>query len=446
MPLSVTAGAGDKRAEQESPLLSHWKRNLVVLCIVQTFTMVAFSSYNPLIPYYIQELGASSPAQATSWAAFYNTGAALAMMIAAPIWGSLSDRYGRKLMLARASLAGALTMSALYLVRSPAQLVAVRIVQGFLSGTVTAATTLVATETPEQHLGASLGMLLTIQSAARAVGPLVGGVAADALGLRALFPFSAASAFVAFLGGVFLIREQNPARTSPSHKLSVGPSREMLGTMLSRNILVLLVVRGAIGLGLSVLAPVLSLYIKSLSPDSQSIATLAGAVASAAALTSSISALVMGRMGDKIGPKPVLVVCGLGVALTLVPQALARSSTQLLGWQAVQGIFLGGITPTAVALLVRATHPSRRGTVLGIASGARAGGRALGPLVGAGCANAWGMGSAFQVTAGVYGLMSVMVAALVRPQTEPVPIRADKAAAPVASGSETAGDPPSPCS
>ena len=74
--------------------MPHWKRNLVVLCVVQTLTMVAFSSYFSLVPYYLLELGAGSTAQATAWTAIYGTGSALAMMISAPMWGSLGDRRG----------------------------------------------------------------------------------------------------------------------------------------------------------------------------------------------------------------------------------------------------------------------------------------------------------------------------------------------------------------
>ncbi len=419
--------------------MPHWKRNLVVLGVVQTLTMVAFSSYFSLVPYYLLELGAGGTAQATAWTAIYGTGSALAMMISAPMWGSLGDRRGRKLMLTRATLSGTVTICVLYFVRSPAQLVTVRIVQGFFGGTIAAATTLVATETPEQHLGASLGILLMLQSAARAVGPLLGGITADALGLRMVFPISAVMTFLAFLSAVLLVRERAPVRAPKRDRPGLRLGHEMLGAVTGRSVLGLLVVRGILGFAITVLSPVLSLYILSLSPDSQRIATLAGAVSSAAALTTSVSALLMGRLADRVGPKTMLVVCGLGVALTYVPQALVRSPTQLLVMRAIQGIFAGGIALTTMALLTRSSQPSRRGTVFGLAASARAGGRAIGPLVGAASANAWGMPSVFLVTAGAYGLMALMVSVLVRPQAEPVSMTVEETAVPIASESETAG-------
>ena len=422
--------------------MPHWKRNLVVLCGVQFLTMVAFFFYMPLVPYYLLELGTGSTAQATTWAAIYSTGSALAMMISAPMWGSLGDRHGRKLMLVRATLSSTVTIGALYFVRSPEQLVTTRIVQGLMGGALAAVTTLVATETPEEHLGASLGLLVMVQSGARAVGPLLGGIAADSLGLRAVFPISSSLAFVALLGAVLLVRERAhvPARKRDRPGARLG--RQMLAAVRGRSVMALLAVLCILGIAIAVLGPVLSLYILSLSPDNERIATLAGAISSAAALTTSVSALLTGRLADRVGPKTMLVVCGLGVALTCVPQALVRSPTQLLVMRAVQGIFAGGIVPTATALLARSTQPSRRGTVFGLGSSARAAGRAIGPLVGAASANLWGMPSVFLVTAGVYGLMALTVGVLVRPRLKPVSMTVEETAVPIGSESETAGEHP----
>jgi len=411
----------------------HWKRNLIVLCLVQSLSQIAFSSVFPLVPYYIQELGAGSYAQAASWAAIYSTGSALGMVISAPIWGSVADRHGRKLMLARATLAGGLTMGLSYLVRSPGQLVAVRIILDLFGGTVAASTALVATETPEQHLGVSLGVLLALVAAARAVGPMVGGLTADTLGLRAVFAVSAATLFAALLAVVALVRERAGPRSPATRGSRLPSARETLAGAMSRDALVVLGVVGATGVGMTLLSPVLSLYVKSLSSDTQRIATLAGAVSSAAALTSAPAALLMGRLGDRFGPKRVLVACGLGTALLYVPQALANNPMQLVVLRGIQGAFAGGITPTAMALLARSTHLSRRGTIFGVAESARAGGRALGPLVGAAGANTWGMGSVFLLTGGVYGLMAIMVAALVRGAAELGPAATEEGTRPVAS-------------
>jgi MFS family permease len=105
----------------------HWKRNLIVLCGAQFLTLMGWSAYLPFIPYYVQELGIESYAVALAWLAGFNTGGAIAMMISSPIWGGLADRLGRKPMVIRATLAGALLAFAMSLTRTPMQLVIKRI-------------------------------------------------------------------------------------------------------------------------------------------------------------------------------------------------------------------------------------------------------------------------------------------------------------------------------
>ena len=423
--------------------MPHWKRNLIVLCLSQFLTLAGFSAYLTFTPFYMQELGAASIKEATSWQAVFETGGAIAMMLSAPLWGSLSDRYGRKMMVVRATAAGAVSALLMGLVQSPSQLVMVRILQGALCGTVSASMTLIATETPEENLVLALGLMQTTQYAAFATGPLLGGIAADTFGYRAVFPISSGMMAVALGSVAFLVRERfRPLERKPSLR-RLSPRRRGLLRLLTRDTAVLLMALASTRFAYAVLTPVLSLYIKALSPGHTRIATLAGTIMSVSAVTSSVAALVVGRLGDRVGLKRVLVVCSLGVALAHVPQAFVSNSNQLLLLRGVQGLFVGGMMPTATALLARSTPSSRRGTVFGLASGVQSGGRAMGPMIGAGVANAWGMSRVFLVTAGVYAMISVMVGTLVR--AEPARFASSAEEAPVSPASR-AEAPTSSCS
>jgi len=79
---------------------------------------------------------------------------------------------------------------------------------------------------------------------------------------------------------------------------------------------------------------------------------------------------------------------------------MVGSPYALLVVRALQGAFMGGVMPSGNALLARMTPPERRGSVFGVASSLEAGGRAIGPLVGAAVAGAWTMGASF-VAAGM---------------------------------------------
>jgi DHA1 family multidrug resistance protein-like MFS transporter len=401
----------------------HWKRNLIVLSFAQLVTMIGFSAYHPFVAYHMMDLGVPTYTEAMGWMAAFNSGSAIAMMIASPIWGTLADKHGRRMMLIRATGAGCLFTFLMGIAQSPGQLVLTRLIQGMFSGTVAAAVTLVATETPEEYLGRSLGIMQTSQFVGQSIGPLLGGVTADALGYRNVFLISAGLMLTSVITIITLVRERTRPAPAPKPAPVAVPRGASaiarlrggaLAAIADRNTFVLVVTLAANSFAIAVLSPVLSLYIRDLVGDAPNLGTIAGAVMSVAAFTSSVSAVILGRLGDRIGQRQVLLVCVIGAALIHVPQAMVTHPTQLLVLRGIQGIFMGGIMPTANALLAYATPVARRGAVFGFGHSAGAAGRAVGPTLGAAVSGLWGMSSAFLVTAGVFGVMAAMVAALVR--------------------------------
>lgn len=393
--------------------MSRWKRNLIVLCAAQLATMIGFSSYGSFIPYYLQEIGVSSYDLALAWTAAFNSGAAIAMMIASPIWGSLADRYGRKPMLVRATAAGAVLAGLMGLVTSPAQLIVIRVLQGALCGTMGAAMTLVATETPEDKLASSLGIMQTAQYVGMAIGPLIGGLLADATSYRTVFPFAALLMALALVAIILWVHEKSVKSVIlPDSKARLA-SRGIKG-MLSANVLLLIIALGSTSFAMAVLSPIMPFYIQSMVSDSARLATIAGLVTSASAVTTAVSALWIGRLGDRIGYKQVLVFCVVGVALIFIPQGFIRSPWQLLVLRAFQGVFIGGILPTANALLARSTRHENRGTIFGLATSAQSGGNALGPVVGAAVAGSLGLASGFFLTAGIFGVIALLLMLFVK--------------------------------
>jgi len=397
-----------------------WKRNLVVLCLAQLLTMVGFTSYFPSIPFLIQEMGVTSTSETASWLAAFWSGGSIAMMIASPIWGSLSDRWGRKVMLVRATAAGAILAFVMSLVQTPQQLIVVRVLQGVFCGTVSASITLVATQTPDEHLGFSLGAMQTAQFVGQALGPLVGGVIADALGIRRVFVVSAIMMAVSVTLTITLVREKRQ-EADPDAAGDQAPQDGFwagMRTALSRDILMLLLGMACVSLAYAVVSPIMSLYVQSLAPDSERLSTLAGAAVSVSAVTSAVASLAVGRLGDRHGQKAVLVVCGFCAMAIHIPQAWVNAIWQLLVLRAFQGVFLGGMTPTANALLAKITPEERRGTVFGISSSFSAGGRAVGPAIGAGVAAAFGMPPVFLVTAGIFCMVALLTTFFVREPKE----------------------------
>jgi len=161
----------------------NWRHNLYAIFITELVAMAGFSVVGPILPLYIRELGVQSEDAVRLWSGIIFSAPAVTMTLASPIWGALSDRHGRKVMVVRAMFGGAIIIALAGLAQNVQQLAVLRAIQGALTGTVTAATTLVATTVPRRHAGYALGLLQMAIYAGASVGPVMGGLVADSLAI-----------------------------------------------------------------------------------------------------------------------------------------------------------------------------------------------------------------------------------------------------------------------
>ncbi|MBN1668424.1 MAG: MFS transporter, partial [Anaerolineales bacterium] len=148
-----------------------WRRTLYILFFAQLMVAVGFSSIFPFLPLYVDSLGSSYGLSLELLAGLVFSAQAFTMMLASPLWGALADRYGRKIMVVRSMFGGALVTLLMALVSSAEQLVALRALQGLITGTIAAASALQASVTPRRHLGYAMGLLQVGFGTGIAAGP-----------------------------------------------------------------------------------------------------------------------------------------------------------------------------------------------------------------------------------------------------------------------------------
>ncbi len=156
-----------------------WQRTLIVMVTLRLATTMSVSIAYPFVPFYVQELGVTKTADIAVWAGALTSVSFLASALFSPLWGALADRVGRKLMVVRSSLAGAVVLILSGLCHNVWQLFALNAIAGIFTGFSAASMALVATQVPEERLGFSLGWLATGQLVGSLVGPLLGGAIAD---------------------------------------------------------------------------------------------------------------------------------------------------------------------------------------------------------------------------------------------------------------------------
>ncbi|MCL4498922.1 MAG: MFS transporter [Chloroflexi bacterium] len=387
--------------------IENWQRNLIALFIGQLLTASAFSFIFPFIPLYVQVLGVRGTNEAADWAAAIAAAAAFSMTITQPIWGNMADRVGRKPMVVRSMVGNIFTIIFMGLATSPEQLLVLRLIQGALMGTLAASTALVATSTPKPRLGFALGIMQVAVFLGSSAGPLVGGLIADTFGYR--MPFYVSSGLLVFGSTlvITMVREDFVRPPAGAPHPSVWAGSRSLFAMAFFPILVGIIF--LIQLGGVIVSPVLSLFIAELH-EGENAATAAGLVLAATGAASAISAIIIGRFSDRVGHTLILPVCLLGAAISYFPQAFVQQVWQLLLLRMLLGVFLGGLMPTANALVARVVPEERRGAAYGLTATASALANGVGPLMAAAITTNLGMRAVFLATgalfATVYGWVS----------------------------------------
>jgi DHA1 family multidrug resistance protein-like MFS transporter len=422
-----------------------WRRTVSAAFVAQLLCIVGFGTSMTFMPFYIQTLGVTDLKQVEMWAGSLQTAAAVAMALMAPIWGTLSDRYGRKMMVERAAFGGAIMISLMAFAGNVHQLLFLRAAQGALTGTVAAFITLVSTVSPEDRVVQNLGLMQVAVYSGSSVGPLVGGFVADRWGYKNAFFVTGAMLLIAGLLVHFLI-EDSPVRAPAGKHARAGFVPSLKAMLVSGPIILAVLVLFFDNIANSNISPILALYVASMGVNASQAATATGVVLGATAVASSLCAVTIGRVTQRYGFRATLILCTVGAAAAYVPQMLARSFEALLASRFMCGLFIGGTLPTANAIIARLTPPEQRGSTYGVCTSLQSAANAVAPMMGSTIAMSVGMPWVFGTTGVIYlGLaLAVIFGArnLVFTARRPAPVA--KMAVPAVVNSTSTSGPSSP--
>ncbi len=378
--------------------MTAWKQSFGALWVAEFLAIAGFSTSNPILPLYLTELGIHDPASLNWWTGAINAAPAVALTIFAPIWGSLADGYGRKLMLLRAMIGGSVVMGLLVITNAPWQVLLLKTIQGCVTGTVAAATVLTASIVPEKEAGYRLGLLQMAIFLGGAIGPLFGGVVTDLLGSRVNFLLTALLLAAAAVVVARMVSEdfKAPVRSGSLLRKAM-PDFGILAAVPA--LIPLFAVSFAVQLANGTASPIIPLVVLDMVKGEAGVGSLSGLILGSSAVTAALGAVLVGRVSARIGYGRALSVCVAGSFVFSLPQAFAGGPWQLLGSRAAMGFFLGGTMPSLNALIAGICERSRQGSVYGISSSVMSAGSALGPALGAFVATAFGYPAVFIATA-----------------------------------------------
>lgn len=385
----------------------NWRQNLAALWFAQFTAIFGFSFAFPFLPLYLKELGLTNPSDLAFWTGLSGGASGAALAVMGPLWGAVADRFGRKSMLVRAMLGGGLTVGLMGFARSPVDLVVLRLLQGASSGTVAAATALVASGTPRRQVGWALGVLSSAIAAGSALGPLVGGLATGPFGVRAVFWAGGALLTVAVLPVLLVVRESAPHQTTGTHRPTFQVLRLVApGTVAAVSTLIAcqaLVQASFVGF-----QPLVVLRL--LGRLGSETATVTGLAFGASGLTSAVSSALYSRLARRYGYRLVALNATLLMAASELVTGFGPSLTVIVAGTALAGAFYGALNPAVYTMIGLETPAEVQARVFGLSSSATAVGFALGPFGGGLVAAGAGSSAAIAACAAVALLLAAVLA------------------------------------
>ncbi len=392
--------------------MESWKVNLISVWFGCFFTGLAISQILPFLPLYVSQLGVSSHEALSMWSGLTFSVTFLVSAIVSPMWGSLADRKGRKLMLLRASLGMAIAILLQAFATNVWQLFLLRALMGLTSGYIPNAMALVASQVPRERSGWAISTLSTAQISGVIGGPLMGGFLADHVGLRAVFLITAVLLVISFLVTLFLIKEGARPTTSKAERLSgkaVFASLPYPWLMISLFIttMVIQLCNGSVG-------PILALFIQSMAPDSNNIAFLSGMIAAVPGISALMSAPRLGKLGDRIGTGRILMATLIVAVVLFFAMSFVTTPFQLGVLRFLLGFADGAMLPAVQTLLIKYSSDRVTGRIFGYNQSFMYLGNVAGPLMGAAVSAMAGFRWVFAATAVVVLLNIIQLACAMR--------------------------------
>ena len=368
-----------------------WKRNLYICCLASFIVSAGMSQMAPILPLYIAELGVADSGDVARWAGIVFGCNFISLAVFSPIWGKLADRYGRKPMILRASGWLGLIMIGMSFAQSVWHLVVLRLLQGCLSGFQAAVIPLIAQETPREHSGWAMGMFFTAQVTGGLLGPLIGGMISELIGIRHSFLLMGSLCLLGFLA----LTQVHETRRTAAAEAPAG-LRDVFSALPHRRAVIgLFLTTLVLHFSLTCIQPILTVYVSELAPDTEHLAVISGAVFSSAGFASMLTASRLGHISDHIGAQNVLPACLLLAGLVSIPQGLVTAPWQLALLRFLHGIAIAGLMPSVNSLIRQLTPPACLGQIYGFNQSAQFIGMFSGAFLGGHLAAVFGIRQMF---------------------------------------------------
>ncbi len=336
------------------------------------------------MPVFLQEDLRLSFKQAQLWTGLMMALPSAAMFVMQPLWGSYSDRIGRKPIVIASVVFTSLLRAMWAFAHSPWTVLWLGIAAGALGSGVVVGQAIIASVAPRERMGEAMGTLQTSMTVGFLVGPVVGQACAGLIGFRPTFLMQAAFALIGAMLVLLAVEERfEPPATVERVSFARSITRDLRPLVGNRQLQALWVMVFVVFFGFSAMWPIMTYFVQYIGIPLDRVAAYAAYVMLATGSLQTLMAPLFGKLGDRGGHKRVLVWTTAACGACLIPTSFVRTYAQFFLFRVLATAPGAGINPTTSALVARSMPRERYGGAYGVLASARALAASVGPIIGA---------------------------------------------------------------
>ncbi len=358
-------------------------RPLFVIFITIFVNLVGFGIIIPLLPFYAETFGASPMVIGLLFASF-----SVSQLIASPVLGDLSDRWGRRPVLIFSLLGTVVSFAMLAAAHSLAMLFAARIVDGLSGGNITTARAYIADITTEENRARAFGILGAAFGLGFIVGPALGGLFSHISYTAPIWAAAIITVFATVLAYLWL-----PETVHHAHAGGVSPWKALVELGGRPSLRLLFGIDFVYWTAFAVYQTTFALFgARRFGFDAADTGYLLAAFGFFGVL---VQGVVVGWIVGAIGEKRTLSIGFASASIGWGGSALTHSVPVFVAMLLPGALGIGLCSATLSALISKAAGPHEQGRVQGAAGALESLGRTIGPVWGNGVLQVYGEGASY---------------------------------------------------
>jgi len=381
---------------------------LVIIFLTVFIDLLGFGIIIPLLPFYAERFGGSAATVGMLSVSF-----SLAQFVFMPIWGRMSDRYGRRPILLLGLLGSFGSYLLFGLAGSLPLLFISRAFAGIAGATVSTAQAFIADTTTVENRAKGMGLVGAAFGLGFIFGPAIGGFLSR-WGHAAPPLFASALALANFAAAWFLLPESRPAHVPLTERRS-GSRIAALRKALTRPAMpLLLLVYFLVVAAFSGFETTFALFSERRHGFTEE--TIGYLFAYVGVVLALVQGGLVGRVVRRFGERRLvplaILILAVGLALIPVPNSIAGLCVAV----GVISLGMGFNNPSLVSLISQASDPEDQGGILGVSQSLASLARIVGPAWGGVLFDQFGPAATYVSSAGIMAVAALLAAGGLRGQ------------------------------